>query len=47
MKTGQIIDFRSMINEATKINFEEGHDNTVIFLLNFRNKDKINRNMRH
>ena len=29
-KTGQIIDFRSMINEATKLNFEEGsHDNSV------------------
>lgn len=28
-KTGQIIDFRSMINEATKLNFEEGsHDNS-------------------
>ena len=31
-KTGQIIDFRSMINEATKINFEEGNnENSVDF----------------
>ena len=30
LKTGQIIDFRTMINEATKLNFEEGSSNGVI-----------------
>jgi katanin p60 ATPase-containing subunit A1 len=50
-KTGQIIDFRSMINEATKINFEEGNnENSVgfgllivffkLYLLNFK-KDRL------
>jgi hypothetical protein len=34
-KTGQIIDFRSMINEATKINFEEGNNENSVSLLIF------------
>lgn len=28
-KFGQIIDFRSMLNEATKMNIEEGSENNV------------------
>ena len=45
-KTGQIIDFRSMINEATKINFEEGgnNENSVCFVNRNQHKksDKLN-----